>query len=149
MCKLALTWSITEPLTCIVTNCHLFLICWLFKLIKYSPTFTPGFAIVTFHHLACLCKPSNFRTNNFFLNKTSNLTFHHGLFAIRTHHYLYPRQFCNPNILKHFVKFSFNLGFFWLWNNRVKIKWNRFFNTNSNAWGRNISYKQGFATNIL
>ncbi len=67
VCKPTLTWSITKPLTCIVANCHSFLACQIFKFIKYSPTFTSGFVIVTFRCPTCFYKPSNFGTSNLFL----------------------------------------------------------------------------------
>jgi hypothetical protein len=66
MCKPTLTWSIIKPFACIVTNCHSSLAYWLFKLMKYSPTFTLNFAIA-FHCPSCFYKPSNFRTNNLFI----------------------------------------------------------------------------------
>jgi uncharacterized membrane protein len=53
-----------KPFAWIVANCRLFLVCWLFKLIKYFPIFTLSFATITFCHPTCFCKPSNFETNN-------------------------------------------------------------------------------------
>jgi hypothetical protein len=67
MCKPTLTWLITKPFACIVTNYHSFLTCWLFEFIKYFPTFTLGFATLFFCHPTCFYKPSNFGTSNLFL----------------------------------------------------------------------------------
>ncbi len=77
MCKLTLTWSITKPLTCIVANCCSFLACWIFKLIKYFPTFTLGFATIALCCPTCFCKSSNFGTSNlcFFSTELQTLQF--------------------------------------------------------------------------
>jgi hypothetical protein len=49
---------------CNLTNLSLlFLECWIFKLMHYSPTCTLGCVNLAFQWPACFCKPSNLGTN--------------------------------------------------------------------------------------